>query len=249
MSRPAKKSASTELAEPHESSDAFLGLPTDILGTQHIVLGYKNVDVTPDVFDTFPGTEFAIVGTVDSTTVTITPSVSTGARSAGVPYVINLDAGQTYLLQNTGGEPNDLSGTVILSDRPVAVLSGHSAANIPSPAVGYADYIVEQLLPSNQWGTEFITAPLATRGGGDTFRVIAPQDATEVSVNGQSVATIDQGEVYETLLTDPSLVHRDGTRAVGPVCQQCRIRRRGGRSVHDLAASHQPIPRRLHLYQ
>ncbi|WP_235908569.1 putative Ig domain-containing protein [Roseiconus nitratireducens] len=189
------------VSRARESTDAFLGLPTDVLGTQHVVLGYKNTDVTPDVFETYPGTEFAIVGTVDGTSVTVTPSVTTGARTAGVPYVVNLDEGQTYLLQNTGGEPSDLSGTVITSNRPVAVFGGHSAANIPAPAVGFADYLVEQLSPTTQWATDFITTPLATRGG-DTFRVVASEDATDVSIDGAVVATLNRGEVLETLLSE-----------------------------------------------
>ncbi len=46
-----------------ETTDAFLGLPTEILGTNYVVLGYKNLDLTVDVTETFPGTEFAIVAT------------------------------------------------------------------------------------------------------------------------------------------------------------------------------------------
>lgn len=65
------------------SIDAFLGLPIDILGTDYVVLGYKNLDVTADVFDTFPGTQLVIAASLDNTTITITPSVTTGARTAG----------------------------------------------------------------------------------------------------------------------------------------------------------------------
>ncbi|MEQ8848076.1 putative Ig domain-containing protein [Botrimarina sp.] len=192
-----------------ETADVFLGLPTDILGTAHVVLGYKNLDVTPEVFETFPGTQLAIAASQDGTTVTITPTVTTAGFTAGMPFPITLDAGETFLLQNTAGEPSDLSGTVITSDRPVAVFGGHSAANVPGPAVGFADYLVEQLLPVDQWGTEFLTTPLATRDGGDTFRVIASEADTQVSVNGAVVANLGVGEVYETLLFTASLVTAD----------------------------------------
>jgi hypothetical protein len=66
------------------TTDAYLGLPTDILGTEYIVLAYKNVDIVN-------GTQFAIVGTQDGTTVTITPSVTTGGRVVGVPYTITMN--------------------------------------------------------------------------------------------------------------------------------------------------------------
>ena len=45
--------------------------------------------------------------------MTITPSVTTGLRGAGVPYVLTMNQGETYLLQNTAPEPSDLSGTSI----------------------------------------------------------------------------------------------------------------------------------------
>ncbi len=38
------------------TTDAYLGLPTDILGTEYIVLGYKNTDVVN-------GSQLAVVGT------------------------------------------------------------------------------------------------------------------------------------------------------------------------------------------
>ncbi len=73
------------------TTDAYLGLPTDILSNEYIVLGYKNVDIVN-------GTEFGVVATQDGTTVTIVPSVTTGAHVAGVPYAITLNQGQAYQL-------------------------------------------------------------------------------------------------------------------------------------------------------
>ena len=41
------------------------------------------------------------------------------------------------------------------------------------------DYLVEQLPPVESWGTYFVTSPLATRSGGDTFRFLASADQTK----------------------------------------------------------------------
>src|SRR6185295_6746131 len=60
------------------STDAFLGLPTDILGTEYITLGYANSSSTTVASQT----EFAIVGTAAGTVVTITPTVSTASHPA-----------------------------------------------------------------------------------------------------------------------------------------------------------------------
>jgi len=180
------------------TTDAYLGLPTDILDTEYIVQGYKNVDIVE-------GTEFAIVAPQDGTTVTITPTVTTGSRTAGVPYDVVLNQGQTYQLRNTNAAPADLSGTIILSTKPIAVFGGHECANIPAGAVA-CDHIVEEMTPTRTWGRDFVTVPLATRTGGDTFRFLAQQDGTDVSINGTVVATLNRGGIHEQILTQASVV-------------------------------------------
>src|ERR1051326_2230805 len=106
------------------TTDAYLGLPTDILGLEYLALGFGNVNIVN-------GTEFAVAATADNTTVTITPSVTTGARTAGTPYNIVLNQGQVYQLRDTNPAPDDLSGTIITSDKKIAVFGGHECANIP----------------------------------------------------------------------------------------------------------------------
>jgi hypothetical protein len=183
------------------STDAYLGLPTDGLGTEYIVLAYQNSSV-PN------GSQFAIVATADETAVTITPSVTTGERPAGVPYGITLQQGQTYQLRNHGHAPNDLSGTVITSDKPIAVFGGHKCANVP-PSGFLCHHLVEQLPPVVTWGTNFVTMPLATRLNGDTFRFLALVDGTNVSVNGVLVATLGRGQLFEQIIATPAQITAD----------------------------------------
>src|SRR5208337_1040112 len=99
---------------------------------------------------------FAIVGAVDSTSVTITPSVTVGSRTAGVPYVITINQGDTYQLAATV-LGNDLSGTLIQSQNPVAVFGANVAAYIPDHSVSAANSLVEQLWPLPDWGISFFT--------------------------------------------------------------------------------------------
>ncbi|WP_299700520.1 PKD domain-containing protein [uncultured Pontibacter sp.] len=188
------------------STDAFLALPTDILGTEYINLGYKNVNVVN-------ASQLAIVATTNSTNITIVPSVTTDGHTAGVPYSITLNQGQTYLLRNRDSAPSDLTGTKITSNHPIAVFGGHACANIPSGEV-YCDYIVEQLPPTSAWGKQFVTVPLATRQNGDTFRFLASVNNTQVKVNGIVVATLNNGQYHEQIIngaaeivaTEPILV-------------------------------------------
>ncbi len=184
------------------TTDAYLGLPTDILGTSYVVMAWKNVGNGLQ-------SEFAVVATQDATTVTITPSVNAGSRPAGVPYQVTLNQGQTYQLRTSDPEPADLTGTIVTSDKPVGVFGGHQCANVPNGATLACDHVVEEMPPTDTWGKSFVTMPLATRTGGDTFRVLASQANTTVSVNGAAVATIGAGQYYETLLTGPSMITAD----------------------------------------
>ncbi len=180
------------------TTDAFLALPTDILGTSYINLGYQNTNVVNS-------TQFAIVATQNSTTVTITPTVTTNGRTAGVPYNITLNQGETYLLRNTDASPSDLSGSIITSNKPIAVFGGMQCANIP---LGYyaCDHIVEELTPTTAWGKNFISVPLKTRTKGDTFRFLASANNTTIEINGIVAATINKGQFYEAVLTTSSQI-------------------------------------------
>jgi hypothetical protein len=187
------------------TTDAYLALPSDTLGREYFVMGYSNVHTgAPDL----NGTQFALVACEDNTEVTITVPVDTGIRTAGVPYVITLNRGQTYQLRNTNDFPADLSGTLIQSDKPVAVFGSHQCANVPDENVWFCDYLVEQLLPVPRAGTEFVTLPLATRNG-DTFRFLAVEDSTTVSVNGGAVAVLNRGQMYGDVYYGPAHITAD----------------------------------------
>jgi len=189
------------------TTDGYLALPKESLGIDYMVLAWKNLpsELPPstDLFPTNGGSSLAVVATEDGTTVQIVPSSTTGTRVAGTPYTLLMNRGDTYFLLNTSPAPGDLSGTSVSADKPVAVLGGHRCANVPS-AFYACDHAVEQLPPVSQWGTDFITLPLATRLNGDTFRVIAYQDGTVVAINSVAVATINRGELWQQVLTGPT---------------------------------------------
>ena len=187
------------LNQIEQTTDAFTGIPLDILDTEYMVLGWRN---TVDAF--FARTQVNFVATENNTTVKITPAAPTLGRPAGQPFSITLNAGQSYQLQAQGIQL-DLSGTMLSSNEPIAVFGGHSCANIPTN-IPLCDYVVEQIPPTSTWGTNFFTVPLATRLIGDTVRVLASQDATSVSVNGNVERILNKGEVYEALLANASRI-------------------------------------------
>lgn len=181
------------------TTDAFLGLPTDIAGTDYVVLAFPNVNIVN-------GTEFGFVATEDATAVTVTPRVATGVHPAGVPYTVTLNQGQSYQLRNTNTAPADLTGTTVASTKPIALYGGHECANIPNGGVVACDYIVEQIPSTDTWGRNFVTVPLAARFHGDTFRFLAATDGTTVNVNGAPVATLNRGQVHQQIISGSSTI-------------------------------------------
>ena len=140
-----------------------------------------------------------VVGTVNGTVVTITPSVNTiNGQLANVPFNINLNQGQTYQIQTSSG---DVLGTTVVSTQPVAVFTSNACADMPvnrpyctDPTITYCDHLFEQMIPTDTWGTEYATGKLMGRTGGDYFRIMAHINGTNVYHNGSLIATLNAGQ-------------------------------------------------------
>ena len=194
------------------TTDAYLALPAPLLGTDHIVLGYNGGLGGPS--------EFQVVGTQDGTKLTITPATDATGHTAHVPFTVTVNRLQTYQLQATSST-TDLSGTIISSTAPVALFAGAVCTNIPNTGYVACDHVVEQIPATAAWGENFLTVPLDTRTGGDTFRVIARDAGTTVKVDGTLVATLGRAQIYQSLFTGGEPLHRDfRSRAGGTVLEQ-----------------------------
>jgi len=192
------------------ASDGYLGLPTVTLGTSYVIASYRNT-IGQNGGLTL-GTEFGITASQDNTTVTIVPTAGSGSRQAQVPFTIQLNQGQTYQLRNItdhtqlgdpNGPPVDFTGTIVTSNNPVAVFGAHDCTDIPDGSL-YCNSLVEQLPPTNLWGQNFVTMPLAQERNGDTFRFVAQTDDTHVQVNHQEVAVLQRGQFFEQIITQPA---------------------------------------------
>ncbi|MBW2222879.1 MAG: IgGFc-binding protein [Deltaproteobacteria bacterium] len=175
-------------------TDAFAALPTVALGQRYRVMAWTGGVNGPSqlAIAAIPASDGDMT---TPTTVTITPAAAAGDRPAGVPYSIVLTPFDAYQLQSSG----DLTGSLIQADRPIAVYAGNRCANIPTQMTGFCDHVVEQLTPVATWGTEVLTVPLATRVLGDTFRILADQNGTQVQLEGSSPEsmTLNAGEFVE----------------------------------------------------
>src|SRR4030095_8404045 len=122
------------------TTDAYLGLPVDILGTDYYPLGFLNNNVL--------GTLLGVVATQNGTVVTITPSATTNGHPAGVPYNVNMNMGETYQLMNDALAGADLSSTHVTSNLPIGVFGGHLCSNVPVTFFCCCDHIVEMIPPT-----------------------------------------------------------------------------------------------------
>ncbi|HTC20847.1 MAG TPA: IgGFc-binding protein, partial [bacterium] len=184
------------------ATDGYLALPVGAIGTNYWVASYT-ADVGQGAATAIGTSEFAVVASQDSTSVTITPAITVGAHTAGVAYTVALNHGQAYQLQ-AENLTNDLTGTQVAANNPVALFGANGCADVP---VSYTtcNMVLEQELPVSTWGTAFVTVPLAGRSS-DTFRYLSATNGTVVSVNGSAAVTLNQYGFFEQMLSAASYI-------------------------------------------
>lgn len=208
-------------SQGNKSSDAFLVLPTQSLGKEYIVLAYKS----DGYFVSSPGrtpSQFAVVAIEDSTIVNIEPSTNTFANG-NLTQIVTLNKGQVYLVQAeiTETQPlSDLTGTIVTSNKPIALFAGHQRATVPVEAfVGATspsrDFLCEQIPPIQAWGKSAFIVPFPqpaqiTSAGFDIYRVLAANDNTTVYFNGNQVATLNRGQYYESQISQAGTISATG---------------------------------------
>jgi len=144
-----------------------------------------------------------IVATENNTDITILPSQEVVGHAAGVPFDITLDKGETYLVEASRTSDNQhLTGSTVSSDKPIAITI-HDDSLSGQPYGGCMDIAGDQLIPINLIGQEYI-AIKGYLNGEDKIYVVAQNDATEISVDGLVVSTINALETYEITLSNPS---------------------------------------------
>ncbi|XP_070620019.1 IgGFc-binding protein-like isoform X1 [Erythrolamprus reginae] len=102
---------------------------------------------------------------------------------AGTKLDINLLPYEAVQLQSS----QDLSGSLIRATRPVAVLSGHSCAQVYTEC----SHVVEQLLPVQSWGHSFFLLPLSFQIQYGVAYVVTSQATTVTYASGGTHKTYD----------------------------------------------------------
>ena len=174
-----------------KSTDTYTAIPVKHFGTEYMVVTrgvdrYRIDRTRPDpTIDTSSRQgEFLIVANHDNTTVTYTTTARTErGLFPGIPYTVNLDKGETFLVKGAKGPSgdHDLTGSRIVADKPIGVFSGHMRTSIPRADPNNKDHLCEMLLPTSKWGFEHVTTPFQNTTVGDMIRIVAQHDGTVVT--------------------------------------------------------------------
>ncbi|MDF2692977.1 MAG: hypothetical protein K0S65_1360 [Labilithrix sp.] len=172
-------------------------LPIATWGLQHVV-----VDPWESTLSGNPNTQ--ILAAEDDTEVKILPSraiqngVGVEGAPAKIPVTYRLDKGQ--YLQFVQFE--ELSGSIVVSDKPTTVFGGHGCAFIPTNE-GPCDTLNQQLPAFEQWGSEYVGVGYRPRLGDEheamPYRIAAARDGTRLdydpSIPAGAPTELSAGEV------------------------------------------------------
>ncbi|MDD5307284.1 MAG: MopE-related protein [Deltaproteobacteria bacterium] len=164
------------------TNDASLLLPVNTWGTRYMVASRNTW-----VFQTanLPGF-YSVVAKEDGTTVTITPSATGMAIRPGAGLTSNsgnvtLDSGDVLQVLSGTSAANDLTGTLLVSDKPIQVFGGHDCTYVPAN-VAACDHLEESMFPIPTLAKEYIVSPpsLPTMTQPKAFfvRIIAAEGGT-----------------------------------------------------------------------
>ncbi len=168
---------------------ASLLLPTSAWDTNYI-----GVTVTPQ---DIANPSMNIIAAQDNTQVQILPTVAVSGGS-GIPagpantsLTFTLNAGQQAQLS----QPQDLTGSIIQSDKPIGLMAGQACMRMPT-GTAYCDHGEQMIPPIRALGSEYVGVMHRPRNIEPAFwRVIGAVDGTVLTWSSPvgGPATIDQG--------------------------------------------------------
>lgn len=206
------------VSRDRNTSDAWLVLPTESLGFDHRVMSYASDARADTVFGVpvmnaaFPS-QFLVVATEDSTDINIDLSISRSSTGLGRQRSASLNRGDSYLVQaavTIAGQNDDLTGSRIRSNKPVAVISSHFRAQVPVLSDDASrDMLVEQVPSVDTWGKKFAVPPLepptdavqSSQTDVTVLRILAHEDSTMISINGWPEWRINGGTTWDLPLS------------------------------------------------
>ncbi len=193
-------------------TSATLLLPTSAWDTNYIAVNaYAKTQIS-----TNPGLpSLDILANENGTEVTISPVSAIVGKGAvagtpsGTPKTYTLGRGQYVQFS----QDEELTGSAIVSNKPVAVFGGSSCMNIPV-GTDACDTGGQQIPPVRALGSEYVGVRFRGRGGGqnesDPWRLVGAIDGTTLTYTPSAPAgaptTLQNGQVAEFNASGPFIV-------------------------------------------
>ena len=194
---------------------------------------YQYYAVSTGAIPDYTLSEVLLIGVKNNTIVTIiptqtitvpeniqNPSSPNVTITAGTSFSITLHRMQTFLF---GALAVDISGTSIVSNKPLSVVSGHECGNVPD-SVAYCEHLTEQIPPTVTWGRQFLLTPYGNRSG-QYYKILAADNQTTLnftcgngivstvylSISGSTITKYSTTNAYCSIVSDkPVLVNQLG---------------------------------------
>lgn len=175
-------------------------------------------DLNGDGVTTQPKQQINIVASQPNTVVWITPKCNVVGHAANVTYSVLLtNYGSAYtvenLVQNTTVAGNNLSGSVVVANKPISVTVADDSVR---GVTGCLDLMGDQIVPVDIVGTDYIlNKGFMNAAEPDGAYVVATENFTQLTINDGVVTTtlINKGDTYQYKTTQ-SLTYVNATKPV-----------------------------------
>ncbi len=165
-----------------------------------------------------PKQQINIVATQPNTVVWITPKCAVIGHPANITYSVMLpNYGSAYTVenavQNTATSGNNLSGTIVVADKPIAVTVADDSV---SGVTGCYDLMGDQIVPVDIVGTDYILNKGYMNGPEhEGAYVVGTENFTQLTINDGVTTTtlINKGDTYHYKTTLP-LTYINATKPV-----------------------------------
>ncbi len=177
------------------TSDGFMCVPSSGLGMEYIISAYAVDPMFKDIWNMHLPSITCITAVEDNTTISFLMggteySETAGGLAPGDLIDTVLNEGDVWMFMSRG-DGSDLSGSKVVADKPISVVSGNQCTNIP---IGnqWCDYTVEMQLPTSTWGTEYLVPYVPGRKYPGIARIYASEANTAVYLDGVQVGFLTE---------------------------------------------------------
>ena len=128
--------------------------------------------------------QILIVGCRDNTTVTITPTqmiqLLQDPQQSNSP-IVTITSSTSHTVTIHALQILLITGTKVVLNYSLTVIGGHDCTTVPRSYLD-CDPIAAQLLPTINWGTQFLLIPLQSHRNGQMVKVISSENGTNVVI-------------------------------------------------------------------